>query len=378
MSLNCKVFFESVKRSGIRWFTGVPDSLLKDFCAYVTDHAAADEHLIAANEGSSVGLAAGYYLATGEPAMVYLQNSGLGNTINPFTSLADPDVYGIPMLILIGWRGEPGRKDEPQHVKMGAVTRELLDAAGVPWAVLPGDAAEAEQVLEQATTSMRERQGPFALLVPKGTFEPYKLVGGTVSSYPLTREEAIGAFVDTLPEDALVVSTTGKPSRELFDHRVRAGDASGGADFLTVGSMGHSSQIALGVAMQQREQPVYCLDGDGAVLMHMGGLASIGTSGLSNFKHVVLNNGAHDSVGGQPTVGFTIDIPKIALACGYRSAHSASTLDEMRDGLKALAEAPGPALLELRIKTGARADLGRPTRTPREGRDLFMSAVKKG
>lgn len=373
--LECSFLYDALRERGVDWYAGVPDSLLKDFCGYVTDHTAKERHVITANEGSAIGLAAGYHLATGKVGVVYMQNSGLGNTVNPLTSLADPACYGMPMLMVVGWRGEPGVKDEPQHVKMGGVTREVLDAVGVPYAVLPADPAEVGAVLDRAVGAAKDRQAPFALLVRKGTFAKYSLRAVADAPYPMSREDAVGGFVDALPEDALVVSTTGKPSRELFELRVAKGDPSGGTDFLCVGSMGHASQIALGVALERPERSVWCLDGDGAVIMHLGGLTTIGALAPKNFKHVVLNNGAHDSVGGQPTVGFGIDIPAIAKACGYRVALGAETAEELSAQLGVLRASEGPALLEIRVKTGARADLGRPTRTPREGKEAFMTSA---
>lgn len=372
--LECKAFYEVLASAGIDFYAGVPDSLLKDFCGYVTDHAPAEKNLITANEGSAVSLAAGHYFATGSPGVVYLQNSGLGNTVNPLTSLADPAVYGVPMLLVVGWRGEPGKKDEPQHVKMGAVTCPVLDAIDVPWAVLPDDLEGARAAVATAFDAMTRDQRPYALVVRAGTFGKYKLVNKTVSPYPMSREEAIGAMLEGLPDDALVVSTTGKPSRELFELREVRGEPHD-TDFLTVGSMGHSSQIALGVALARPDRPVFCLDGDGAAIMHMGGLATIGTVAPPNYKHVVVNNGAHDSVGGQPTCAFAIDIAAVARACGYRAALVATTRAELDAAWAELLAAEGPALLEIRVKIGARDDLGRPTMTPGDLKRAFMGAI---
>jgi phosphonopyruvate decarboxylase len=374
--LDCKAFFEAVRAQGIDFFAGVPDSLLKDFCAYVTDCTTAAEHVITANEGSAVALATGHFLATGRPAMVYLQNSGLGNTVNPLTSLADPAVYGIPMLVLIGWRGEPGVKDEPQHVHMGSCTRQVLDALGVPWRALGPELGQARDTLAEVSGKMRAGSRPVALLVPKGCFGEYKLIKAIAADYPLTREEAIAALVAVLPPRSLVVATTGMPSRELFEVRENRGEPHA-TDFLTVGSMGHSSQIALGVALAQPGRDVFCLDGDGAVLMHMGGLASIGALGPSRYRHFVVNNGAHDSVGGQPTVAFQVDLPRIAGACGYRWVETARDAAELGKALPRFVAAEGPAFLEVRVRTGHRPDLGRPTMLPRELKAEFMAEVQR-
>ncbi|MDP6944348.1 MAG: phosphonopyruvate decarboxylase, partial [Myxococcota bacterium] len=353
------------------------DSLLKDFCAYVSDHAPADRHVITSNEGSAIALAAGHHLGTGELSVVYLQNSGLGNTVNPLTSLADPMVYGVPMLLVIGWRGQPGRHDEPQHIKMGGVTEGLLGAIDVPFAVLPASTEEASAVVRHAIDTARAQASPFALVVPKDTFAPHALESATDNSYPLTREAAIDAFVEGLPGDALIVSTTGKPSRELFEIREARGQGHD-QDFLTVGSMGHASQIALGVAMARPERPVYCLDGDGAALMHLGGLATIGTIAPTNYRHLIVNNGAHDSVGGQPTVGFDVDLCAVAEACGYRNLGSVSSPDELQDAYARFHATSGPVLLEVRVQRGARKDLGRPTMTPGQLKERFMAASGAG
>jgi phosphonopyruvate decarboxylase len=372
VTLACEAIYGALAARGVTFYAGVPDSLLKSFCAYVTDHAGAGRHVITANEGSAVALVAGHYLATGELGVVYLQNSGLGNMVNPLTSLADPDVYGLPMLLLVGWRGEPGVKDEPQHAKMGKVTAEALTAIGVANAVLPaGDEAAAIAAIDVAIETARARSAPYALIVGKDTFGEYKLKTKRTAPYAMTREEAIGVVIGAIPAGTAVVSTTGMPSRELFELRKARGEGHDG-DFLTVGSMGHSSQIALGVALARPDRDVLCLDGDGAVLMHMGGLATIGSLAPARFKHVVLNNGAHDSVGGQPTVAFDIDLCAVARACGYRVVLRAESADELRARVTELAAAEGPALLEVRVAKGNRADLGRPTVTPQDTKRRFM------
>ena len=375
--LDCKQFYDTLVGEGVDLFAGVPDSLLKDFCAYVTDNTDPRRNVITANEGSAIALAAGHHLATRRFGLVYMQNSGLGNTVNPVTSLADPDVYGVPMLMLVGWRGEPGVKDEPQHVKMGKVTLDVLKAMGVEHAVLPDSMPEAVAAVGRAVSRMREASAPYALVVKKGTFDAYKLRNKTETTFTMSREEAIVRVVEALPPDAVVVATTGMPSRELFETRERRKEGHD-RDFLTVGSMGHASQIALGVALARPERSVWCLDGDGAVLMHMGGLASIGALAPNNYKHVVLNNGAHDSVGGQPTVALKVDLPGIARASGYRAASSAEDDASLVRALAELARAPGPALVEARVKKGNRADLGRPTVGPRDTKTLFMTRLAGG
>ncbi len=376
--LDCKRFHEILAAHGIHFYAGVPDSLLKDFCAYVTDHTPPEENVITANEGGAMALAAGYHLATGKVGCVYMQNSGFGNVVNPLTSLADKEVYAIPMLLIVGWRGEPNKKDEPQHVKIGRVQREIIASLELDHEVLPDDEAGAEAAIARALETMKTTSAPYALLVKAGTFDKYKLEKKRSVPYAMTREEAIGALADGLAKatpGAAFVCTTGMPSRELFEHRVK-NKHEAGTDFLTVGSMGHASQIALGIAMQKRDTPIYCLDGDGAVLMHLGGLSTIGTLSPKNYRHVVLNNGAHDSVGGQPTVGFDVDFGAIAKACGYKQTFRADTREELERAVETFAKAEGPVLLEVRIKQGARADLGRPTATPRQSKDAFMARLR--
>lgn len=367
--------YGALRSHGVDFFAGVPDSLLKDFCAYVTDQSAGANHIITANEGAAVALASGHYLATGRPAVVYMQNSGQGNAVNPLMSLSDPDVFGIPMLLLVGWRGEPGTEDEPQHVKQGKITLDLFTAMGIPHAVLPEDEAGAARGLDEALRTMRDTSAPYALVIRTGTFGGYKLRTTIPTSYEHAREGALRLVCGALDPASIIVATTGKTSRELFELRRETG-ATQDLDFRTVGCMGHASQIALGIALARPDRHVVCLDGDGAVIMHMGSLAIIGTQQPHNFTHVVFNNGAHDSVGGQPTAGFAIDLPQIARACGYRTVRCASTTSEIADAMASLANAPGPTFLEIRVNTGARNDLGRPTISPASNKTALMSRLQ--
>jgi len=361
---------------GVDFYAGVPDSLLKEFGKHVMATLPREQHVITANEGAAVALAMGHYLRTGDPGVVYLQNSGFGNLINPLLSLADPEVYGVPMLVIIGWRGQPGVKDEPQHVKQGRVMPAMLDAMEVPWAVLPHDAEGAAACLREAVATARAQSTPYAIAVEKGTFAAADVdLGGEAAGQDLaSREDALKAAVAAVGEEALIISTTGMLSRELFEHRVDTGeDASG--DFLTVGGMGHASSIALGVAQAEPSREVWCFDGDGALLMHLGTLAVAGDHAPSNFFHLVFNNGTHDSVGGQPTSISVVDIPTVARAVGYR--HAAATTDpaDLAEAIAAVRDAGGPALLELRVRPGNREGIGRPTRTPAEAKRAFMDAL---
>ena len=370
-----KAFIDALALGGVDFFAGVPDSLLKNLCAYITDNVSREKNIIAANEGNAVGLAAGYHLATGKVGCVYMQNSGEGNIVNPLLSLVDEDVYHIPMLLVIGWRGEPGVHDEPQHKKQGKVTLSLLETMGVPYAVLDENW---EQQVAQALTQIRETNGVYALIVRKGAFEDYALQNQTVSSLPLSREEAIKIVVDKLREDDIVVSTTGMISRELFEYR-EAKQQGHGADFLTVGSMGHASQIALGIALQKPERRVFVFDGDGALLMHMGGMAIIGDYCPKNLVHIVFNNGAHDSVGGQPTVGQKIDIEAIAKAVGYTDVVCVDNEMALSCAMNHVncAVIEGTSLINVNVRKGNRKDLGRPTTTSIQNKEAFMQNIIK-
>lgn len=374
-------FYDLLLKNGTDFFAGVPDSLLKNFCAYVTDNAPEDKHIISANEGSATALAAGYHFATGKIPLIYMQNSGEGNMINPLLSLADPDVYSVPMLILIGWRGEPGVHDEPQHVKQGKVTCSLLDAMQVPYEVLTNSEDELAAQLERAYAHIRKNSAPFALVIRKGTFDDYVLQNNRPVEAEMKREEAIESVILNSPEKAAFVSTTGMASRELFELREKHGMGHE-RDFLTVGSMGHASQIALSIALVKKERPIVCIDGDGATIMQMGGLATIGTRAPENMVHIVMNNGAHDSVGGQPTVGLAIDIPAIARACGYKKVYTVSTKDELISTMKEISasfEAGNSELtfVEIKVTKGARKDLGRPTTTPIQNKNALMEFLEK-
>ena len=359
----------------VDFFCGVPDSLLKSICAYITDHVPSENHIIASNEGAAMAIAAGYHLATGRLPLVYLQNSGIGNLVNPLLSLADPDVYSIPMLIMIGWRGEPGVKDEPQHVKQGRVMLAMLEAMEVPYCVISGESDAAKEEIARMARTAVEQQRPTALIIRKSAIGPYQLQGRDAPAPPLAREQAIELIVESMAADDVVVSTTGMISRELYELRRRRGEEDG-RDFLTVGSMGHACSIALGIALRQPARRVFCLDGDGAVLMHMGSLAIQGRFAPRNFRHIVLNNGCHDSVGGQPTVGFEVSLPAVAAACGYTVIETAETPEAIREGFGRLCAAAGPAFFEVRVRKGARKDLGRPLSTPLENKTVFMGRLR--
>ncbi len=356
----------------VTFFAGVPDSLLKDFCSCLSDHVAPAEHLVAANEGGAVAAAVGYHLATARTPLVYMQNSGLGNALNPLLSVADPAVYAIPILLMIGWRGEPGVQDEPQHLKQGAVTLALLDAMQLPYTIIDAQTRDIDSIIRGVLE--RPRDGPHALVVRKGTFGTYRARTAPVSGGSLSRENAIAYVVDSLERDDLVVATTGLIGRELHAHRVRRGHCHD-RDFLVLGGMGHASQIAHALASRHASRKVYCLDGDAALLMHLGALAIIGTSRLANFRHIVLNNGAHESVGGQPTVSLAVDLPALARSVGYVVAARVAAPGELQDALRELRGSDGPGLLEIRVAMGHRPDLGRPTSAPADRKKALMHGL---
>ena len=368
-------FIERLRENSIDFFAGVPDSLLKNMCAYITDHCDAAHNIIAANEGAAVGLAAGHYLATGHPACVYMQNSGEGNIINPLASLTDQEVYNIPALLLIGWRGRPGVHDEPQHVKQGKVTTGLLNVMGINYEVLAKEEEKAEKQIAKAIKALQNKE-VFALVIEKDTFEEYKLQNVEVNNLIMSREEAIRIVAAALDEKDCIVSTTGMISRELFEYRAAMSQGHE-RDFLTVGSMGHASQIALGIALAQPERRIWCFDGDGAVIMHMGSMAIVANKAPKNYIHVVFNNGAHDSVGGQPTVGLKIDLPAVAKAVGYKDTYTVDNTEKLSVILSNAKKMDGPVLVEIKVKKGNRKDLGRPTTSPIQNKEALMDFLSK-
>ena len=371
-----KFFFDKLQSYGIDFYAGVPDSLLKNICAYITEHAEPKHHIITANEGGAVALVAGYHLATGRIGVVYMQNSGEGNVINPLASLADKEVYEIPLLLLIGWRGKPGTHDEPQHIKQGKITTGLLNTLGINYDVLSKDEEQATKQIEKAVKTMTTERQVYAIVIEKDTFAPYVLQTSSVGELTMTREEAIRIVVDSLGEKDCVVSTTGMISRELYEYRT-ARHQGHERDFLTVGSMGHASQIALGIALEKTDRTVWCLDGDGASIMHMGNMAITASMHLNNYVHVVFNNAAHDSVGGQPTIGFDIDFTSIARSMGYKSVCCVKDREGLVRACHDISSTDGSVFIEVRVKKGNRKDLGRPTTTPIHNKEIFMKYLSE-
>ena len=361
-----------VRILGAEFYTGVPDSQLKALCNYLMARYGIDpaHHLIAANEGNCTALAAGYHLATGKVPVVYMQNSGEGNVINPVASLLNDKVYAIPMIFVIGWRGEPGVHDEPQHIYQGEVTVKLLEDMGIRHFIIGKDTAEEELAAAMEVFRPILAEGKdVALVVRKGALTDAPRVEYK-NDYPMRREEIIQHIATATGEDP-IVATTGKASRELFETRTARGQ-SHKYDFLTVGSMGHSSSIALGVALNKPEQRIWCVDGDGAVLMHMGAMAVIGAQKPKNLIHIVINNGAHETVGGMPTVAGTTDLVAVAKACGYPNALSVADFQALDQALAWAKDRGELTLIEVKCSIGAREDLGRPTTTALENKQNFM------
>ncbi len=365
-------FYNELQKENINFFTGVPDSLLKSFCAYVTDNTDDKNNIIAANEGNAVGLATGYYTATGNIPLVYLQNSGEGNIINPLLSLVDKEIFSIPMLLLIGWRGEPGIHDEPQHIKQGKVTLNILESAGIKYDILSDNESSVINQIKKAYEYMKTNREPYCLVVKKNIFEEYKLKNLKADKYTLPREEAINTVMQCINENNIIISTTGMISRELYELREKNKE-SHNKDLLVIGGMGHTSSMALGIALNT-DKYVYCFDGDGAVIMHMGALAVNGHYKPKNLCHIVFNNAAHDSVGGQPTVAMEVDLCKTASACNYEYTARASTISEIKEALKNAENKF--AFIEIMIKKGNRKDLGRPKHTPKDNLDAYMKFIQ--
>ncbi len=361
------------------FFTGIPDSLLKALSSYLIKRYGtnAKHHVIAANEGNAAAIAAGYHLATGKFPVVYMQNSGEGNCVNPVAnpvaSLLHPKVYGIPVIFVVGWRGEPGVHDEPQHLFQGEITVSLLKLLGIETFVVTQETTRKELTLAMTSFEKKLKEGvSVAFVVKKGALTIDEKIAFK-NSHKLKREEIIAELLKVTADDP-IISTTGKASRELFELRVARGE-SHEKDFLTVGSMGHSSSIALGIALQKPETKIWIIDGDGAALMHMGAMAVIGAIAAKNLIHVLINNEAHESVGGMPTVGNKTDFTALAKACGYINAVSVCEKDELNAALKRAKEASALSFIEVKAAIGARSDLGRPTTSAKENKIHFMKAL---
>ena len=377
MMISPAVFLDELKANKVNYFVGVPDSLMKGLNYQISNSCSSDEHLITSNEGSAVAHAIGYYAATEKLAAVYMQNSGLGNAYNPLISLADPAIYSVPMILLIGWRGEIADdgvqlKDEPQHIKQGQITLSTLETMGIPFEVIHAGSSNWKQQISILIARAKSEQRPVAAIFRKNTFDSVSLLSSDPDHSPvLGREEAIERVVDNSNPNDIFVASTGMIGRELFEIRKRRGQTHA-TDFLTVGGMGHASQIACSIASALPDRRVICLDGDGALLMHTGGMAECARK--SNLMHIILNNGAHDSVGGQPTVAFNINLQKVAEGFGYSNIIKAISASEIKSALDG--RAAGSMFLEIRCKRGNRKDLGRPDIAPNQNLTEFIQFLK--
>lgn len=350
--LDQKKVFETLASQGVTYFTGVPDSYLNGFCNYALANCG-DRNVIAANEGNAVAIAAGHYLATREIPLVYMQNSGEGNAVNPLASLADRDVYAIPMLLLIGWRGQGNTEpNHPQHKLQGEITAGMMELLNIPYTVLTDSDDDFAETVRKAAAYCRETRGAYALIAPKGVMAASEKVNNTDDLYPMSREEAIEVILDHMPEDTVYCATTGRATRELFFLREKRNETKA-HDYLNVGSMGHASSVALGIALSRPDRKVVALDGDSAAIMHMGALTMVSKVSAPNFLHVVLNNGAHESVGGQPSAGHLLDWTQIAEGCGYATVgHAVTTEQELIETLEKLQGCGKAAFIDCRIHKG--------------------------
>ena len=376
MSISPENFHNVLEKEGVVFYTGVPDSLLKHFCFYVNDNVSEERHLIAANEGNAIAIAAGYNLGTGKIPLVYMQNSGLGNAVNPLLSLCDPDVYSIPMILLIGWRGCPGIPDEPQHIKQGKIQIALLETMGIPHCTISNEDNQFEEKIKNGVNTALANKMPYAILVKKGSFNEYRPLSINKNISSIFREEALEIILSRLPNDVVIISTTGKTSREVFEIRQKT-NSNHDSDFLTVGSMGHCSSIALGIAISRPSLKIICIDGDGSLIMHMGGLSTIGKIKPKNFFHILMNNEVHESVGGQGTAAKNIDMQALAKANGYENLFFAENTNSLKNQFNNLILQSGPSFLEIKVEPGSRDDLGRPTLSPAENKEFFIRSLRK-
>lgn len=365
-------FMKEIKAIGIHTFIGVPDSTLQPLCSYLNSGMDKEiQHFVPANEGAAVGMAVGHFAATNQCACVYMQNSGLGNVVNPVTSLANEKVYGIPMLFIIGWRGEPGKHDEPQHRFMGEITLELLDLLEITYAVI--DENTTESTLKDMLGYAKEVTGKkkqFAIVVKRGSFEK-SISSGYDNPFSMVREEAVSIILEHIEDADFIVSTTGKISREVYEQseRIKGQHAQ---EFLTVGGMGHTSMIAFGIADARPDKKVYCLDGDGSVLMHMGSLAFIGSQKPHNLVHICINNEAHESVGGMPTGAVGEKYYEVAKSCGYEQIFCVENTEQLHSVMEKVRHMDALVFIEVRVSMAARSDLGRPKETAEENKNKFM------
>ena len=358
----------------LNFITGIPCSILKDFLSGLSEKKGQIEHIIATSEEEAMSIGVGYYLATAKIPIVYMQNSGLARSVDVLTSLANKEVYNVPILLLISWRGDPSKKDEPQHLKMGKITPKILKTLNIPYTVLSDSKPKIVKEIKVAKKYLENNSLPYAIIIKKGLIKPDQ-TKKQKDVYLLSREETIKIIINNLKNDEVIISTTGKTSRELFEYR-ETKKQSHKTDFYTVGSMGCSAAIALGIALGKPKKKIFVFDGDGSVLMQMGSLATIGHYLPKNFYHIIFDNNTYDSTGGQKTVSDTVNFNKIAFACGYKNVKTVFTQKKLVNIIQNLKMSSGPKMLVIKIKNGSRKDLGRPTITPSENKKLLMNFLK--
>lgn len=369
--MKLELLLEQIKKLGIQTITGIPDSTLWPLCNYLNGTNHEWKHFVPANEGAAVGIAMGSYLASGKPACVYMQNSGIGNALNPMTSLLNEAVYEIPMFFIVGWRGEPGKKDEPQHQFMGKITREVLNTIQIEHDVITAETTETEleEMFQRADTALKNNR-QYAIVVTRNAFESQNHMNYQ-NKYFLQREEVISEILKHTEEQDIIVSTTGKISREVYEQSEKIRGHHNQA-FLTVGGMGHAGMIAFGIASERKNRNVYCIEGDGAILMHMGEMAFIAQQQPENYIHICINNNAHESVGGMPTGASGKEYSTIARACGYQYISCVEDMDSLKRELTYIREKKGPVFLEIKVKMESRSNLGRPKESAKENKKAFM------
>ena len=371
--ISCQKFFEILEKQGITFFTGIPDSTFKDWMSFLADNDNLNlQNLVACNECEAIALAVGYHLATNKIGAVYMQNSGLGKCINPLTSICDPEVYAIPVLLLIGWRGEPGKIDAPQHKKMGQITIQLLETLKIPYSILEPDLSKIKNDLEEARLYFTKNKGPYAFIIKKNLFQRYELKDRTLSKFELTRDTAIKLIMENLSNDELIISSTGYLSRELFEY-TESRKKDHHKNFYNIGGMGCACSIGLSIALQKPNKKVIIFDGDGAILMQMGAFATLGKYSPSNLIHIIFDNSVHESTGCQPTNSMSVNFRQIALACRYRSAILVKTEKKLIKTIRTLKKMEGPILLIIKIGLSLKSDLKRPNKQPTEYKEAFMN-----
>ena len=371
--IKCEDFFNLCKKYNFTFFSGVPDSTFKSWMSFLEKNDDLLTNIVTVNECEAVAVCTGYHLSTVEIGVLYLQNSGFGKTVNPLTSLCDPVVYSIPILLMIGWRGEPGTKDAYQHHKMGPMTLPLLEILEIPYEIISEDISELDKTLKKAKEYMKKNNKPYAIVIRKNIFE--KLVDKKEENNKPSREEALKTILKNLDGDEIIVSTTGKTSRELFENRINKDECS--HDFYNIGAMGCAQSIALGIALNKKNKKIFVFDGDGSILMQMGALATTGHYCPENFYHIIFDNQSHDSTGGQPTCSDTVNFDKIAQGCNYKFFQIVKDLDSLTKAIKSLKVKKGPSMLIIKVKKGARKDLGRPSIPPKEHKERFMKYLKE-